>query len=59
VFRRFQQLRELGDIGGDPTRLVRRPTVAGSDGVFLARPAFDDFDRAEALKAYGFISLVL
>jgi hypothetical protein len=56
---RPQQLRELGDIGGDPTRLVRRPTVAGSGGIFLARPAFDAFHRTEALKAYWFVSLIL
>ena len=34
-----------------------RPTVAGSGGVFLARPAFDAFHRIEALKAYWFVSL--
>jgi hypothetical protein len=56
---RPQQLRELGDIGGDPTRLVRRPTVAGSGGIFLARPVFDAFHRTEALKAYWFVSLIL
>ena len=35
------------------------PTVAGSGGVFLARPAFDAFHRTEALKAYWFVSLIL